>query len=100
MIDSDMTEFCNAISRHLKSVKFKANANKKEEATLNFKNIKDVFIDNEKYEEDFRKFFRQLEVIYTKWLSYDRRSFKAKSVKDVDGLIKMVESIKNNRMKK
>ena len=37
---------------------------------------------------------------YKKWLSYDRKAFKLNSVKDMDGLIKMVENIKSDRMTK
>ena len=80
--------------------KVDAKANKKEQATLNFKNIKEVFIDDEKFEDDFRKLYKQMDANYKKWLSYDRKAFKLNSVKDMDGLIKMVENIKSDRMTK
>ena len=96
----DDVQICNVILKHLKSIKVDAKANKKEQATLNYKNIKEVFIDDEKFEDDFRKFYKQMDANYKKWLSYDRKAFKLNSVKDMDGLIKMVENIKSDRMTK
>ena len=72
-------KLCKEILKNLKSIKYKAKANKKEEATLNLKNMKDFFIDDEKSEDDVRSFYRQVKTIYTKWVSYNRTIFKSNS---------------------
>ena len=47
---------------------------------------------------DLNSFIRQLETSYKKWISYSRNSFRFNAEKDLDGLIKTMETIKYKKI--
>ena len=92
--DKDV-ELCKEMIKNLKGIKIKAKANKKEESTSILKRMTDMF--KTKFQDercDLKDFFKQLENISTKWLSYNRTSFKSNYEKDIDELIRIIERIK------